>query len=180
MRKDTKKTLRHFLLFKYLCMCFFEDIMAIEIERKFLVKNHDYRPLSEQIYIHQGYICAEKERVVRVRIYGEKAFITIKNASIGFSRDEFEYEIPINDAKFLLQNICLHPTIEKIRYKFPYKGFVWEIDEFRDENEGLIIAEIELESEQTYFEKPDFIAEEVTNDTRYYNANLIKNPFKNW
>lgn len=154
--------------------------MAIEIERKFLVKNADYRQHSERTYIHQGYICAEKERVVRVRIYGEKAFITIKNAAIGFSRNEFEYEIPVDDAKKMLQSVCLHPTIEKYRYRFPYRGYIWEIDEFLGENTGLVVAEIELESESSTFEKPDFIAEEVTNDVRYYNANLIKNPFCNW
>ncbi len=154
--------------------------MAIEIERKFLVNSFDYQKQSECTYIHQGYICAEKERVVRVRIYGEKAFITIKNAAIGFSRDEFEYEIPINEAKQMLDVVCIQPTIEKYRYKFQYKGFTWEIDEFLGENEGLVIAEIELESENTSFEIPNFIADEVTNDTRYYNANLIKNPFRNW
>ncbi|MDD3406396.1 MAG: CYTH domain-containing protein [Paludibacteraceae bacterium] len=154
--------------------------MAKEIERKFLVENVSYRKNATSKRICQGYICAEKDRVVRVRIYGEKAFLTLKNASIGFSRDEFEYEIPMNDAESLLERCCIKPIIEKIRYKVFYKNFCWEIDEFQRENEGLIIAEIELPDETTKFEKPDFIGEEVTCDVRYYNANLIKHPYCQW
>ena len=111
--------------------------MAKEIERKFLVVNFSYREKSTSKRICQGYICAEADRVVRVRIYGEKAFLTVKNVAIGFARDEFEYEIPMSDAEALLERCCLQPTIEKVRYKLFYKGFWWEIDEFYGENEGL-------------------------------------------
>lgn len=154
--------------------------MTKEIERKFLVVNFSYREKSTSKRICQGYICAEADRVVRVRIYGEKAFLTVKNAAIGFARDEFEYEIPVSDAEALLERCCLQPTIEKVRYKLFYKGFWWEIDEFYGENEGLIIAEIELPDVTTAFEKPDFVGEEVTDDHRYYNANLIKKPYNQW
>lgn len=152
----------------------------LEIERKFLLKNDDYKKLSEGVLIKQGYICSENDRVVRIRIYGEKSFLTIKNATIGFSRDEFEYEIPLTDAEKMLSCVCQHPIIEKLRYKVNYEGFVWEIDEFFGENEGLVVAEIELEKENQTFPKPTWIAQEVTNDVRYYNANLFKNPYKNW
>ena len=152
----------------------------LEIERKFLLKNSDYKKLSKGILIKQGYICSENDRVVRVRIYGEKAFITIKNATIGFSRDEFEYEIPLVDAEKMLHCVCRQPIIEKLRYKVNYEGFIWEIDEFFGENEGLVVAEIELEKEDQNFLKPDWIADEVTGDARYYNANLFKNPYKDW
>lgn len=154
--------------------------MTKEIERKFLVVNFSYREKSTSKRICQGYICAEADRVVRVRIYGEKAFLTVKNVAIGFARDEFEYEIPVSDAEALLERCCLQPTIEKVRYKLFYKGFWWEIDEFYGENEGLIIAEIELPDVTTAFEKPDFVGEEVTDDHRYYNANLIKKPYNQW
>lgn len=152
----------------------------LEIERKFLLKNDDYKKLSKGILIKQGYICSENDRVVRIRIYGEKAFLTIKNATIGFSRDEFEYEIPLADAEKMLSCVCQQPIIEKLRYRVEYDGFVWEIDEFFGENEGLVVAEIELEKENQVFSKPAWIAQEVTNEVRFYNANLFKNPYKNW
>ncbi len=154
--------------------------MAIEIERKFLLKSDEYRALSTSKQIVQGYICSDKNRIVRVRIYGEQAYITIKNASVGFARNEFEYEIPVVDARIMLSEICEKPIIEKVRYRYDYKDFCWEIDEFHAENEGLVVAEIELPTVDCRFEKPSFIGEEVTNDTRYYNANLLKNPYKNW
>lgn len=154
--------------------------MALEIERKFLLLSNDYKAASTSKRIVQGYICSDKNRVVRVRIYGEQAYITIKNATIGFARNEFEYAIPVADAQVMLTEICEKPIIEKVRYRYDYKGFCWEIDEFHGENEGLVMAEIELPTVDCVFEKPPFIGEEVTNDTRYYNASLIKNPYKNW
>lgn len=154
--------------------------MAIEIERKFLLKSDEYRALSTSKQIVQGYICSDKNRIVRVRIYGEQAYLTIKNASVGFARNEFEYEIPVADARIMLSEVCEKPIIEKVRYRYDYKGFCWEIDEFHAENEGLVVAEIELPTVDCPFEKPTFIGEEVTNDMRYYNANLLKNPYKNW
>jgi adenylate cyclase len=154
--------------------------MPKEIERKFLVKSNLYKSLGKADYLHQGFLSTEKERVVRVRIKGEMAWITIKGISEGASRAEFEYEIPKEDAQFLLENLCISPTIEKYRYKINIEGFTWEVDEFLGENEGLVIAEIELEEEGQEFPKPEWIGQEVTGDPRYYNANLVTNPFKNW
>jgi len=154
--------------------------MATEIERKFLVKDSRYRALGNYLYIRQGFLSTEKERVVRVRIHGKKAFLTIKGIAKGFSRAEYEYKIPIADSKFMLDNLCIQPTIQKYRYNVNIEGFTWEIDEFTGENEGLIIAEIELKSDDQQFTKPDWIGEEVTGDARYYNANLVKNPYKQW
>jgi adenylate cyclase len=154
--------------------------MPKEIERKFLVKNASFKSLGKSDYIHQGFVSTVKERVVRVRIRGKKAWITIKGISEGASRAEFEYEIPFADAEYMLENLCEKPTIEKHRYIVPFAGFTWEVDEFHGENEGLVVAEIELPAEETVFERPPWVGEEVTSDPRYYNANLVKNPFKYW
>ncbi|MBN1904763.1 MAG: CYTH domain-containing protein [Deltaproteobacteria bacterium] len=152
--------------------------MANEIERKFLLKNNTW-PHDNVMKYRQGYLSSVKERNVRVRIAGEKGWLTIKGSSVGASRMEFEYEIPLQDAGMLL-DICEKPLIEKNRYKVIDNGFTWEVDEFFGENQGLVIAEIELESEDQEFTKPDWIGEEVTDDPRYYNASLVKNPFKMW
>jgi adenylate cyclase len=154
--------------------------MPLEIERKFLVKSTGYRQLGKYLQIHQGFLSTEKERVVRVRIMGKQAFLTIKGISKGISRAEYEYKIPVADAKYMLENLCIKPTINKYRYKVNIEGFTWEIDEFLGENEGLVIAEIELKAAGQQFPKPEWIGEEVTEDVRYYNANLVKNPFKSW
>ena len=154
--------------------------MPKEIERKFLVKDDRYKKPGKAHHIHQGFLNTEMERVVRVRIMDEKAWITVKGLSIGATRAEFEYEIPFEDAQFILENLCEKPTIEKYRYVLDHEGFTWEVDEFLGENEGLVIAEIELKSEDQLFAKPDWAGEEVTGDERYYNANLIRNPYKNW
>ena len=145
----------------------------IEIERKFLVVNDKYKMGTPQ-RISQGYICSENDRVVRVRIKGDKAYLTIKNATIGFARNEYEYEIPVADAEAMLKNTCQQPIIDKTRYVLEYKGFIWEVDEFHGDNEGLVVAEIELDSREATFDHPDFIGEEVTGDARYYNACLFK------
>jgi adenylate cyclase len=152
--------------------------MAVEIERKFLVVGDDWRNATA-VYYSQGYLNRDKSRTVRVRIAGDQAFLTIKGITQGASRAEFEYQIPISDAKALLA-ICEQPLIEKYRRKITYQGFVWEVDEFLGDNLGLVVAEIELPSEKTQFEKPDWIGEEVTQDERYYNSNLSKNPFVRW
>ena len=151
----------------------------IEIERKYLVTNNNYKS-GTPIRISQGYICSEENRVVRVRIKGDKAYLTIKNATIGFARNEYEYEISVADAEAMLHNTCQQPIIDKTRYILEYKGFIWEVDEFHGDNEGLVVAEIELENKNQQFELPDFIGKEVTDDARYYNACLFKNPYKNW
>jgi CYTH domain-containing protein len=152
--------------------------MAREIERKFLVKEGSWRNTKGTLY-RQGYLNSMKERVVRVRTIDDKGYLTIKGLTVGASRLEFEYEIPRQDADRLL-DICEKPLIEKTRFKVIEGGVVWEIDEFFGENQGLIVAEIELESENQDFPRPDWIREEVTGDPRYFNSNLIKNPYKMW
>jgi CYTH domain-containing protein len=152
--------------------------MGKEIERKFLVKEGPWRNAKGTRY-RQGYLNSAKERNVRVRTMEDKAYLTIKGIAIGASRMEFEYEIPLQDADELLE-ICEKPLIEKTRYKVQEGGFVWEVDVFFRENQGLIVAEVELESEDQEFPKPDWVREEVTGDPRYFNSNLIKNPYTNW
>ena len=152
--------------------------MGKEIERKFLVKEGAWRNVKGTRYL-QGYLNSAKERNVRVRTMEDKAYLTIKGIAIGASRMEFEYEIPLQDADELLE-ICEKPLIEKTRYKVQEGGFVWEVDEFFRENQGLIVAEVELESEDQEFPKPDWVREEVTGDPRYFNSNLIKNPYIKW
>jgi len=154
--------------------------MPQEIERKFLVKDSRYRQLGRYFHIRQGFLSTDKERVVRVRIQGKKAFITIKGISTGLARAEYEYKISVADAKYMLDNLCIQPTIEKYRYNVNVEGFTWEIDEFTGENEGLVIAEIELRSAGQEFPKPEWVGEEVTGDARYYNANLVEKPFRRW
>lgn len=152
--------------------------MAIEIERKFLVINDAWRE-APAVYFAQGYLSTEKSRTVRVRVAGDGAFLTIKGETQGCSRQEFEYPIPLADGKVLLA-MCEQPLIEKYRRKIPFGDFVWEVDEFLGANAGLVVAEIELPSEDTHFPKPDWAGEDVTSDARYYNANLVKHPWSHW
>ena len=152
--------------------------MGTEIERKFMVKAGDWCKQKAAKY-RQGYLSTVKERTVRVRTVEDIGYLTIKGIAIGASRMEFEYEIPRQDADTLL-GICEKPLIEKNRYKIKHEGFVWEVDEFFGENQGLIVAEIELESEDQFFSKPDWVGKEITGDPRYFNANLIKNPYTKW
>ena len=156
--------------------------MAREIERKFLLCG-DFRPFvvaSEAI--RQGYLCREKGRTVRVRIKGARGFLTVKGpgSSSGMSRGEWEYEIPVRDAEELIGLCEEGSVIEKIRYEVPYKGFLFEVDEFLGKNEGLILAEVELPDEECAFERPVWLGTEVTGDVRYYNSFLSKSPFKEW
>ncbi len=157
--------------------------MAFEIERKFLLKNNDWRKDADKGTEYcQGYVFSNGEKSVRIRIAGEKAFITIKS-SIGESfttRYEFEYEIPKDDARTMLDNICTEGKIYKVRHKLKQGDLVWEIDEFKGENEGLIMAEVELDDDKKELLLPDWIGEEVTSDSRYYNSSLAKNPYKNF
>jgi len=152
--------------------------MAIEIERKFLVVGDAWRD-APAVFYSQGYLNRDKARTVRIRIAGEQAFLTIKGTSVGASRAEFEYPIPVWDAQELLA-MCEQPLIEKNRRKILYQGFVWEVDEFLGENLGLVVAEIELPTEDTTFTRPDWVGEEVTEDTRYFNSNLSRTPFTRW
>jgi CYTH domain-containing protein len=152
--------------------------MGKEIERKFLVKERTWRQAKGTQY-RQGYLNSTKERIVRVRTIDGKGYLTIKGLTVGASRMEFEYEIPLQDANELL-NICEKPLIEKIRYTVEDGGMVWEIDEFAGDNQGLIVAEVELDSEDQPFHKPNWIGKEVTGDPRYFNSNLIKIPYTKW
>jgi adenylate cyclase len=154
----------------------------IEIERKFLVHSTIFKTFAfAQNHIAQGYICNEPERTVRVRIKGEKGFLTIKGKGneTGTSRFEWEKEIDIQEAKALL-TLCKSGKISKTRYEIQAGNHIIEVDEFHEENQGLWIAEIELQSENEIYEKPDWLGDEVTNDERFYNAYLSQNPYKNW
>ena len=154
--------------------------MGKEIEKKFLIASDDWRRLGTGTHYSQGYLNSEKGRTVRVRTIGDRGVLTIKGASIGETRLEYEYDIPVGEAREMLRELCDKPLIEKTRYKIPFAGFIWEVDEFEGENEGLIFAEIELEHEGQEFALPPWIGREVTGDSRYYNANLVKNPYSNW
>ena len=154
----------------------------IEIERKFLVKSEEFKAISfAKNEISQGYLNSNPERTVRVRIKGNQGYLTIKGKGneTGLSRLEWEVEIPVEEAKMLL-NLCESGVISKMRYEVKFGNHVYEVDEFFGENEGLVLAEIELKSEDEAFEKPDWLGEEVTNNEKYYNSYLSKNPFKNW
>lgn len=153
--------------------------MKLEIERKFLVQEDWPRPDSGMHCI-QGYISADEQRVVRVRIMDNKAWLTIKALKTKLTRIEYEYEIPVDDAKILLENLCMKPLIEKIRFTICSFGQNWEIDVFLGENSGLVVAEIELEQEDQPIELPEWLGEEVSHDSKYYNANLAVNPFMKW
>ncbi|MDO4727206.1 MAG: CYTH domain-containing protein [Porphyromonadaceae bacterium] len=152
----------------------------IEIERKYLVKNLDFVKYGVPHRIKQGYISVEDGRVVRIRIKDQKGYITLKSASQGFACHEFEYEIPVSDAQLMLDKMCHKPIIDKTRFDLLHKGKKWEIDVFNGENEGLIIAEIELQSKDEEFKIPPFIDREVTDDHRYYNAYIAEHPFCTW
>jgi len=154
--------------------------MGVEIERKFLVVGDDWRSLAEGVEYRQGYLSTDRERTVRVRTRDGEGFLTIKGVTRGATRLEFEYQIPKADADELLDELCLEPIIYKIRRRIPYAGHVWEVDEFLGDNEGLVLAEIELEAADEAFEVPAWIGEEVTGDPRYYNANLVAHPYRSW
>ncbi len=153
--------------------------MAQEIERKFLVQSDEWKSLAKATGYRQGYLSTVKERTVRVRTIGDQGFLTIKGINRGLTRTEFEYDIPLADANSLLE-LCEKPLIEKNRSRITIGDFVWEVDEFFGENDGLIVVEVELESESQAFEKPSWVGEEVSGDPRYYNSNLAKNPFTSW
>jgi CYTH domain-containing protein len=154
--------------------------MGIEIERKFLPADEGWRGLGQPTLMRQGYLVADGVRTVRVRIEGERAVITIKSKSVGASRGEWEYEIPLAEAAELLDGLCEQPLVEKIRHRIAHGAHVWEVDEFLGQNAGLVVAEIELGAEDEAFEKPEWIGREVTGDARYYNSNLIRMPYLRW
>jgi len=154
--------------------------MGMEIERKFLLEGEAWRRLAKGVYYRQGYLNSSRERTVRVRTINEKGFLTVKGICVGATRLEYEYEIPKDDCDAMLDDLVQKPIIEKIRYKVDYKGLTWEIDEFFKENYGLVVAEVELESEDQKIEKPEWIGKEVTGDPRYFNSNLVHHPYTKW
>lgn len=155
--------------------------MGVEIERKYLILQEKWDNLvkPEGLFFRQGYLLTDPNKTIRIRLTETTGYLTIKGLSVGASRPEFEYEIPKDEAKELLDKFSV-AEIEKIRYKIPFGNKVWEIDEFLGDNLGLIVAEIELESEVEKFDLPNFIGEEVTGDEKYYNSSLSVNPFKSW
>jgi adenylate cyclase len=154
--------------------------MGVEIERKFLVRGDAWKALAEPVFFRQGYLSSHKERTVRVRIEGDRAVMTIKGKNVGATRGEWEYPIPMADAAELLDGLCEQPLIEKYRRRIAVGAHVWEVDEFLGANAGLVVAEIELAAEDETFDLPEWVADEVTGDARYYNSNLIKQPFSGW
>ena len=154
--------------------------MSTEIERKYLVTSDAYRHGAVGVLYRQNYLSNNESGVVRVRIAGDKGYLTIKGKSVGIARAEFEYEIPVADAATMMDELCTLPEIVKVRYRVPMGDLVWEVDEFGGMNEGLVVAEIELPDVNTPFEKPEWVGEEVSADARYYNSNLLNHPFKEW
>ncbi|MEZ5525740.1 MAG: CYTH domain-containing protein [Pseudomonadales bacterium] len=153
--------------------------MAIEIERKFLVKHTDFLKDLEGTEFKQGYLNREGA-TVRVRIAGNNAFLTIKGKSDGIARLEYEYPIPKTDAAEMLANLCAQAPIEKTRYIVDFAGKCWEVDIFHGQNQGLVVAEIELDDANEPFEHPDWLGDEVSHDPRYFNSQLASHPFCNW
>lgn len=155
--------------------------MPLEIERKFLVKKELWqqwdKPSGE--LFRQGYLLTDPKKTIRVRQTDDKGFITIKGISVGATRTEYEYEIPVSEAEELLDHFC-GSELSKNRFKILFEGKLWEVDEFLGDNEGLIVAEIELQSEDEIFSIPNWVDSEVTSEEKYYNSNLTLNPYKNW
>ena len=152
--------------------------MATEIERKFCVEGTSWRQ-GNSVRLSQGYLNRDKHRTVRVRIAGDEAFLTVKSVRQGVTRGEFEYAIPVADAEQLLK-LSDGPVVEKNRHVIVHEGSKWEVDEFLGDNAGLVIAEIELTSEDQPFSRPAWLGREVTHDNRYYNSNLAAHPYKEW
>jgi CYTH domain-containing protein len=154
--------------------------MGTEIERKFLVRLDRWRPSSGGTHFVQGYLSSTKERVVRVRIEGDQARLTIKGITVAMTRMEFEYVIPLEDARVLLHDLCERPLIDKHRHRETHGTHTWEVDVFHADNEGLVVAEVELKAESDLLDLPAWVGEEVTGDPRYFNSNLLTHPFSSW
>ena len=154
--------------------------MAVEIERKFLIDINALPDLGQGVYISQGYIETTDKSAVRARVKGDRGFITIKGESTGMSRLEFEYEIPPAEAREIISLLCAGKSIEKTRYEYRILNHIWEIDFFHGENEGLIVAEVELSDEAEELTIPQWVTEEVTGQAKYYNVNLVNNPYLKW
>ena len=154
--------------------------MAREIERKFLLKNDSWRASVEHSWpLRQGYLCGNGRASVRVRIAGKDANLNVKSATLGVERLEFEYPIPVDDARALLSDLAGR-VVEKTRHEVRVGGHCWEIDEFEGDNAGLVVAEIELDDADEPFDRPDWLGEEVSEDPRYYNTELARHPYSRW
>jgi adenylate cyclase len=155
--------------------------MATEIERKFLLRDESWKEGAETgTLFRQGYMIGGEKASVRVRIEGDQANLNIKSATLGVRRSEFEYPIPLEDARVLLDELCEKPLIEKTRHLVKHAGHTWEIDVFSGDNAGLVVAEIELYHEDEAFERPPWLGEEVSDDPRYYNVCLVREPYSKW
>lgn len=155
--------------------------MALEIERKFLVISDAWRKQATRSEDYQqGYLNDLRTCSIRVRVAGDHAYLNIKSARLGVQRHEYEYAIPLADAKEMLANLCIGSIVEKTRFFVPYGDHVWEVDVFSGDNSGLTVAEVELQSEDERFALPSWIGEEVSHDPRYYNVNLVTHPYKDW
>jgi CYTH domain-containing protein len=154
--------------------------MGTEIERKFLLRDESWRAGASGTFFRQGYLNSSKERTVRIRTAGDKAFLTVKGPAVGATRAEFEYPIPLDECNAMLDTLAEKTLIEKKRYKIKCGDLTWEIDEFFGDNKGLIVAEVELQSEGQRIDKPSWVGDEVSGDPRYFNSNLIKHPFTKW
>ncbi len=154
--------------------------MGKEIERKFLVKDERWRAGAQGTHCRQGYLAVGPPVAVRVRVMGGKGTLNIKRATLNIERDEFEYVIPVADVEQILDGLCVGHIIEKTRYRVDYGGLTWEIDEFEGANQGLVVAEVELEDEEQAFDKPPWVGQEVSSAPRYLNANLTQHPYTAW
>lgn len=154
--------------------------MAKEIERKFLVTGSEWKALGSPVVYCQGYLNSSPQRTVRVRIAGDHAFLTIKGPNKGAVRSEFEYPLPVEDARAMLEELAEKPIIEKTRTIVHWQDHIWEVDEFAGVNAGLVVAEIELTDEAQAFVKPSWVGKEVTGDARYYNSSLVSHPYSSW
>ena len=154
--------------------------MAREIERKFLVRDKRYRQMAEPVSYRQGYLSTARERIVRVRIRGKRAYLTVKGATNGITRSEYEYEIPPADAEHILEQLCKKPIIEKDRYEIECDDMVWQVDEFHGPNEGLVVAEVHLDREDQKITMPEWIDKEVSHEPKYFSSSLVQKPYSRW
>lgn len=154
--------------------------MGLEIEHKFLVTSQAYRSLAEPVRYRQGYLCNASGKTIRIRIAGTKGYIAVKSGISGSVRREFEYEIPLSDAEEMLNGLSEGNIVEKYRYRIPYQGFVWEVDEFTGDNAGLVVAEVELAYRGQTFAIPSWVGTEVTGKVEYLNSSLSKKPYNTW
>jgi adenylate cyclase len=155
--------------------------ISLEIERKFLVADDSWRgDINGSVDIVQGYLANTNMCSIRIRTAGEKASINLKSMTLDIVRTEYEYPLPLDEAQSILNSLCIQPLIMKSRYHITYKGHDWEVDEFKGDNNGLMVAEIELDNPNAQFEKPAWLGKEVSKDIRYYNVSLVDKPYKHW